>query len=315
MSGYGDLYGDQYGAEGSSGSGGLTLAVQDQDPASGETGTPIDGTVFFSIVDDVQVVLSSIRVYVNTVLIFDGTTFSSGWGGSSYAGNSFHGWDFTLAHTSYFDPGSLVTVRVTAQDSSENSVDVSWAFEIAADIRKANIQIKSVAVDVLRVYFPEPVVTTSDLMSLSNYTITTLTEGADDVTVTLVRGFDAGLGVVDFVDVHITRVTKDALYRLEVKNQHNANHLLLSSGIFEGMTALFMGRLTKTDSMRQALSQMFDTRGVGSTLLQVLIALALEDERVGGQGDLGVMPIPVPPPTTFGTATYGTDTYDGLTAL
>jgi len=282
-----------------------------QSPVLDATEVGIDTNISFSLTDDVQVVLSTVRVYVSAFLVFDGTSFQTGWGGSSYAGNGGNGWDFTLRHTAYFELGNTVSVRVVAQDNLGNSVDESWAFHIAPLYKKAVLQIKAVAHDVLRAYFPEPVVTSQALTLVDNYLITTLTSGATDVTVTGVRTLDPEAGLASFVDVYISPVALDALYRLEVRNQRNVRGSILYNGELLGMAAHFLGRSTKADAMRGTFARLYSTRGVESTLLQIIVALALEDERLGGQGDLSPIPIPVPPPTTFGTSTYGTDTYGG----
>jgi len=282
-----------------------------QSPVSDATEVSIDTSISFSLTDDVQVVLSTVRVYVSAFLVFDGSSFQVGWGGSSYASNPQHGWDFTLRHTAYFELSSTVSVRVVAQDNLGNSVDESWAFHAESLRKKVVLQIKAVAHDVLRVYFPEPVATSQALTLVDNYLITTLTSGATDVTVTGVRTLDPEAGLANFVDVYISPVPLDALYQLEVRNQKNAKGSILYNGELLGMAARFLGRSTKVDAMRGTFARLYSTRGVESTLLQIIVALALEDERLGGQGDLSPIPIPVPPPTTFGTSTYGTETYGG----
>jgi hypothetical protein len=311
MPGYGTLYGDQYGTDPGAEGGSVDLDIFNQSPASGAESIGIDSNVSFSIRDLVQVVLSSMQIYVNAFLVFDGTSFQTGWGGSSYVANSYNGWDFTLHHTDYFEYGLTIPVRVVAQDPSGNAIDESWFFSTTPVYKKAILQIKAVAHDVLRVYFPEPVVTTQALTLVDNYLITPLTEGAEDVTVTGVRVLDPEQGLATYADVYISPVSIDALYRLEVRNQRNAAGSILYNGSLPGMAAHFLGRSTKADAMRGTFARLYSTRGVESTLLQIIVALALEDERLGGQGDLSPIPIPVPPPTTFGTSTYGTDDYGG----
>ena len=315
MPGYGTLYGDLYGGDSGDLTPGSGLDLLNQSPVPDAFNVGIGDSITFSVVDNAQVVLSSVKVYVSGYEVFNGSSFQVGWGSSSYSANAYHGWDFALLHDSYLDYNAVVSVRVVAQDESANQLDETWMFTTVEKEKKANIQIKCLAVNILRVYFPEPVVTSSDLTLISNYTSTTITEGANDVEILSVRGIEAELGVVSSVDVYISRVSLEAVYRLEVRNQRNAKRQILTSGLYIGMAGLFAGRITKTDSMRGAVAGLYDTTGTASTMLQVLMAMALEDERVGGQGDLSPTPIPVIPPTTFGTATYGTGTYDGLTAF
>jgi len=311
MAGYGTLYGDQYGTDPGAEGEGSDLVLYSQYPAPGATDVGIGDSITFSLRDQIQVMLSTVRVYVGSLLVFDGTSFTSGWGGSSYVANSYHGWDFTLLHSAYYTYGLVISVRVIAQDPSANTLDESWMFSTVPVYKKAVLQIKAVAHDVLRAYFPEPVATSQALTLVDNYLITTLTSGATDVTVTGVRTLDPEAGLANFVDVYISPVSLDALYRLEVRNQRTVKGSILYNGALLGMAAHFLGRSTKADAMRGTFARLYSTRGVESTLLQIIVALALEDERLGGQGDLSPIPIPMPPPTTFGTSTYGTDTYGG----
>lgn len=94
--------------------------------------------ISFSIRDAAPfVVRTSIRVYVNGDLIYNGApnTFAEDWLASSFSANAFNGFDFVLISNlfSKFDVGQIVTVRVVAEDDSANQADVSWSFTITTD--------------------------------------------------------------------------------------------------------------------------------------------------------------------------------------
>jgi hypothetical protein len=168
-----------------------------------------------------------------------------------------------------------------------------------AEVR-GQLRVSPIAYDHLRVFFPEPVSVNQALASTSTYVISGVTEGSVPVEVRSVIGADFGDNdTKTFVDLQITRATLDAVYLLTVTGIQLANQDTLVSqpanleqavdGV--GMVAKFKSTKTKTDSMVVGLAGMYDTQ-IDSTLRGVLAAMALEDERVGGQGELSPVPLP-----------------------
>jgi len=287
-----------------------TPTIENKDPADGAVNVPQDKDIEFSFEDAVTTVdLTTALVYVDGVLVYNGATdtFSAGWTGSSYS-PSLNGYDFILNADDNFGSLSKKFIRGYVENSYGGVVDETWSFTAEPIFAKRQPIINHLAYDLIRLSLPEPVVVTAALSSLSNYSITTQTEDADDVSIIEVRGVDPKFYTASFVDLHITRATKGAVYLLTVINQRNTIGEVLAGNEGAGLQAYFEGRITKTDSMILGLANMYKT-DVDSTLRHIFMSLALEDERIGGQGDLS--PIPIKTYTarnTYGTGTFGTST-------
>lgn len=147
------------------------------------------------------------------------------------------------------------------------------------------VTIRSLALDVLRVDFAQALAANDSMFDLDNYEITPVTSGADTVEVSqIIKGGEADDPTVTYVDLQITRAALDATYQLLITNLETSDSVLLAELVGE-----FLGRATKTDSFTRSIPQQYNTRP-DSTLRQVLTAMALEDERIGGQGDLSPLP-------------------------
>jgi hypothetical protein len=147
------------------------------------------------------------------------------------------------------------------------------------------ITIQSLARDVLRVNFSQALAANDSMFDLDNYAITPVTSGADAVEVArIIKGGEEDDPTVTYVDLQITKAALDATYQLLVTNLETSDSVLLAE-----QTGEFLGRFTKTDSFTRSVAQLYNTRP-DSTLRQILTAMALEDERIGGQGDLSPLP-------------------------
>jgi hypothetical protein len=107
--------------------------ITQQAPGPDATGVDDDKAILFSVIDDKQVVLSSVNVWFDDVLVFDGTNFQPGFLSSpTPEANSENGYDFAIVpDTLPFEPGSAHSVRVQAQDELAQQVDETWMFAVA----------------------------------------------------------------------------------------------------------------------------------------------------------------------------------------
>lgn len=178
-----------------------------------------------------------------------------------------------------------------------------------AEVR-GQLRISPIAYDHLRVFFSQPVAVTDTLRDLESYVIVPITEGANNVEVVSIRGIDSESDILTYVDLQITRATIDATYQLKITGIKNADQDTLVSDDGVGIVSRFKSLKTKTDSMINGVARMYDTK-IDSTLRGVVAALALEDERVGGQGELSPTPLPNPAEEAYGSSTHGSSTYGG----
>lgn len=102
-----------------------------------------DTLVSFDVIDDFGVVKESIDAYVDGQLAFSESTFLSPYDGpsSSISTTNIDGYDgyhVVLDNTLDYSNGSNYDVRVLALDTSNNSLDDTWNFEIVSTISSIN---------------------------------------------------------------------------------------------------------------------------------------------------------------------------------
>lgn len=110
--------------------------LEDQDPSPGATGVETTRPVSFTLSDDDAVVLSTIRVYLRGELVFNGTSFTAGWGQSFYSAGGINGYTFVCVP----DPekrwreGETVEVSITAQDPTGGTLNSVYEFSVGEEL-------------------------------------------------------------------------------------------------------------------------------------------------------------------------------------
>lgn len=169
--------------------------------------------------------------------------------------------------------------------------------------------VKVISKDVIRVEFEDGISATSSVSDSSTYVITPHDSSSNLVEIlSVITNVEEGEALF-YIDLNITAPTIGALYAIEIDGLYD-----LTGNDYAVLGADFVGKSTKIDSMTNSFGRMYDLK-IGSNLRNILMAVCLEDEKIGGQGDLSARPPSSTSTTTststYGTATYGTNTYGG----
>jgi len=106
-------------------------------PTPGSTGVAADVDISFDVLSDSVLVASSVNVYVQGDLAYNGTAFVPPYngGGSSFSPTIVDGYDgYHVVVDSVNDYFGLIPVRVTASDAYGSSLDESWAFIVGDSV-------------------------------------------------------------------------------------------------------------------------------------------------------------------------------------
>jgi hypothetical protein len=145
------------------------------------------------------------------------------------------------------------------------------------------IQVTTLAKDLLRVSFNIDVAVTPELLDLTNYSITAVDPvTSSDAQVLSVLGMDfSDTSSTDFIDLQVSNTEQGTLYRIVISNLLDPDEDTLTDGAGGGVQGEFRSRLTKADSMLMGIPPLYDT-SVTSTLKQLILAIAVRDEEIGG---------------------------------
>jgi hypothetical protein len=105
--------------------------ISSQSPTNNQPGLPRSAAVSFIVNDDTAVAFTSLNVNVNGNAAVKNGIAQSGYNLSAAPTNN--GYAVTVTPASLFSYNQTVSVYVTAQDTSQNSVDASWSFGIRSD--------------------------------------------------------------------------------------------------------------------------------------------------------------------------------------
>jgi len=172
---------------------------------------------------------------------------------------------------------------------------------MAGALSKISVQVLSK--DKIRINFTLDV-TVQSLLDIDNYIITPITSGANNVVVQSVNGLANDYGLTHFVDLGVSTISIDSTYRIEISNIYDANGMVLNY-----LYANFIARKTKTDSILNFIPSNYGV-GIDSVFYNVLQAIAIEDEKMGGQDNLA----PIMVPATYevwGSFIWGTFKWGG----
>lgn len=141
--------------------------------------------------------------------------------------------------------------------------------------------VRLLARDVLRVVFSTSIAVDSTLMDEQSWTVTPVTAGASQVSVAQVM-IDSSFSSVSFVDLKVTRSTVGDTYQVSASGLSKTDG---SATIPGDLTAKFVSHLTKVDSILRSMPTMYGS-GVGSIVRQILTAIAIQDEEIGGESSV-----------------------------
>lgn len=101
------------------------------EPTSLSTDRPLNQIIAVSVGDLNPIVLSTVRVYVNDVVVYNGSTdtFITEYASSIKRANSIHGYEFVLQKTGGWSYGQRIRVRIYAESALGQYVDFSWYFD------------------------------------------------------------------------------------------------------------------------------------------------------------------------------------------
>jgi hypothetical protein len=141
---------------------------------------------------------------------------------------------------------------------------------------------KIIAEDVVKVTFETPVAAEDNLVDLDNWSITAVTPDSIESEIKNVL-FDPTFDTVLFVYLEVSRMSLGAVYQVNVSNIRSEDGILLANS--EGSSTLsskFQSHLTKIDSILKSMSSMYGSE-LGSNIREVLSAIAIIDEEIGGE--------------------------------
>lgn len=154
--------------------------------------------------------------------------------------------------------------------------EIEWSEPTAPSDVSATPSVEVLALRHIRINFGLNAITDDAIRTLSNYTVTPITSGADSVEVKKITGVDFDDPYLTYVDLEITKPTEGALYQVTVVNLTDDNEQTIINN-----TAQFLAHRTKTDSIIEGFPRTYSTT-VEGTLRGILAAISLEDELIGG---------------------------------
>lgn len=101
--------------------------ITNQDPAPSATGAST-ADVSFSLEDDLGVDLVSVVVTVEGAIIYENSTFASGWTTSTVVANGSNGYDFVCIPDDQLPALTTINVDVEARDFDLDLLSTSWSF-------------------------------------------------------------------------------------------------------------------------------------------------------------------------------------------
>jgi len=134
-----------------------------------------------------------------------------------------------------------------------------------------------IAHDTLRIKFSEPVSIDENFLDPTSWVISTLTEGATAIRVVKTMGVLSGETATSLVDLHVTKGTKGAGYQLNINKIKDVT----GERPFTTVVGPFVYQLTKVDEILSSVPSMYG-KTLEANLRQVLSAIAIQDEEIGG---------------------------------
>lgn len=204
------------------------MSILNRAPQPAETQVPVASMVDFDLATTSgTVTLASTQVWIDSVLVFDGGTFSAGYDGpaSTYGNPQADVLRIRIDPTTDFAPLTTKTIRVVSASSAGGSIDVSWIFVVEDVIAPEVVAALATNPTTVRVTFDEPVRQVSssgasDALNPSNWTTaiesTSLDDGLPAVGITVVSVSSVSDSIVDLA--LNWEMTPGAIYRVSVSS-------------------------------------------------------------------------------------------------
>ena len=149
--------------------------------------------------------------------------------------------------------------------------------------------LRVIAHNILRVTFSIDMATDTNLFNTANYQIARTSTQAREVQVVQVRGIQnaeegVDIGFARIIDLLVTQPSLDTVYNFTAENIYTAD-----GKVFTDAYASFVAHSTKGDTILSWVPPAFALNDQAA-LRHVLLALAIEDDRIGGGDNLIALP-------------------------
>lgn len=251
--------------------------------------------------------ISKTEFSVGGVIVWQGDAPQPGYSGSRTAISD--GWRYKINKTSGWEAGTYYGVEIHIEDTLGGVAEESSWFITAYQPVAGRIWLRTITRRVIRVTFNRDVIV-EDALDATKYTIALFNSTGQEVELLGIQGNDPdGNGETQYIDLRLTRPTLGADYKITIANIRTAD-----GKVIESVEGYIRGRLTKTDSILDKLSKVYNVDLDDSVLAHVLAGVGISDDIIGaGENDYDAVAVAESGVTssTFGTATFGTNTFGG----
>ena len=143
------------------------------------------------------------------------------------------------------------------------------------------VDIDPIAQDVVKIILEDEIVVDSAYLDPANYSIQPVTPG--DIVPRVRAVIAPNAKVTTTILLHIDKPTEGGEYYLEADNLHDRNGNTIA--VEQADLVTFVARFTKTDSMLRSLPDHFDPRPAESLIRNLLTAITMSDDLIGGSKD------------------------------
>ncbi len=257
------------------------LKTSELSPVPSSMDNPANTPIVVSVVDlkaGVDPAAGRVRIWVNSILAWDGASPQPGFTGSRVA-TSPKGYKYTIIPNDDLPHNSIVLIDVHAYDLAgvPNFLDTSYTFHVEAipSLLRAK-QLVAVADDAIKLIFTGDVVTQAGgYAQVTGYTIVDL-DGVENPVVKSV--YPINEKVADYVILEVVGMREKGRYQLTVAYHKIYDEL---GNPLKDIVVKWQMRRTKVDSALLGAAQRFDKR-IGSKIRGILEAIMLSDEEIGG---------------------------------
>jgi len=251
--------------------------------------------------------VSKTEISVGGVVVWQADAPQPGYSGTRTAISD--GWRYKINKTSGWEAGTYYGIEIHIEDTGSDPAEASSWFVTAYESVSGRIWLRTITRRLIRVTFNRDVIV-EDALNQTKYTVSLFSSSGQEIEILGVRGTDPdGDGETRYVDLVLSRPTLGSDYKIVVVNIRTAD-----GKIIEAAEGYIRGRLTKTDSILDKLSKVYDVDLDNSVLAHVLAGVGISDDIIGaGENDYDAVALADSGLTssTFGTATFGTNTFGG----
>jgi hypothetical protein len=262
--------------------------LENLNPYDGEVNVSSSTSVYLEIVDDLYGIdASSVVLTVGGVTAWTGDAQQPGFTVNKTV-ISANRYSYDITPDAGFSYDSVITIGVYAENTVSYQLNTTYSFETES-ISIGTLEARLLSKDVLRVNFSEGISVDENLTNLSNWIISALPSG-ESPTVKQIM-FDPEFDTVSFVNLEISKTTTGVIYEISASNLLNVEGAKFANpNLIPTVSTKFLSRSTKIDAVLSRIPKMYG-RDLYSNIRNILSAIALEDEEIGGE-DLSVLRTP-----------------------